>query len=204
MVEKRTIRTRVVRINKHKKVSALKKFWRRHPYLYSVVATIAVFAVVTLAVALIENAANQISGKQTTQASGQNQALPPLPPLPPDTSSRSDTSPPTLSTTTAAPTAPPPAPVITVPKPSPTAEATEDSKPFSSGDCITGNFENSTPTGVHKVSCSDEGAYEVLASYPGDDEDACEEVDGAELAYIQEELEDGAVVWSYTQCLGRP
>lgn len=83
-------------------------------------------------------------------------------------------------------------------------EPTEDSKPYSSGDCLAGNFESSTPTGVHKVSCSSNDAYEVLASYPGESETVCENVEGAELAYIQEELENGAVIWSYVQCLGRP
>jgi hypothetical protein len=57
---------------------------------------------------------------------------------------------------------------------------------------------------VQQVSCSSENAYEILASSPGDSESVCEDVNGAELAYIQEELEDGAVVWSYVDCLGQP
>lgn len=200
-MEDRTTRTRAVRINRHKKIMAFKKFWRRHPYLYSVVTTIVVFAVVTLSVALIQRAANGISGNQASQ----NPAPPVIPPVPAHlgTSLQSKASPPNPSTMVANP-------ATVTPEPSPPlietteGEPAEDSKPYSSGDCLAGDFESSTPTGVHKVPCSSNDAYEVLASYPGESETVCEKVRGAELAYIQEELENGAVIWSYVQCLGRP
>jgi hypothetical protein len=181
---------------------AFKKFWRRHPYLYSVVTTILVFAVVTLAVAFVQRAANGISGNQASS----NPAPPVIPPAPVHlgTSLQSTTAPPNPTTIVANP-----ATVAPQPSPSPIGEPTEDeptddAQPYSSGDCLAGNFESSTPTDVHKVSCSSRGAYEVLASYPGESETICEKVRGAELAYIQEELENGAVIWSYVQCLGRP
>lgn len=202
-MENRTTRSRAVRINRPKKTVAFKKFLRRYPYLSSVAATIVVFALVTIVVALIQRAANSISGNQESQNPVSPVALPPpwyqgisLPP---------ETSPPNLSTTVVDPATVAPAPAPPPAGGLPEEEPTDDSQPYSSGDCLVGNFESSTPTGVHKVSCASSGAYEVLASYPDEtDETVCESVKGAELAYIQEELENGAVIWSYVQCLGRP
>lgn len=169
-MEKRTTRTRVVRVNQRKKTTALTNFWRRHPYAYSVVATLAVFAVVSIAVTLIQNATNN-----------KNIGPPPIPPVPG------------------------PHGISHHSKPTPqTPTPTRAIQPYAPGNCLAGNFEGETPTGVHKVSCSSDGAYDVLASFPGESESVCQGVKGAQLAYIQEELQDGEVVWSYVQCLGRP
>ena len=207
----RTVRARAVRI-KHGKAWALRKFWRRHPYLYSITATIVVFAVMAIAVALIQSAANGVSGGNNPPPPV---AVPPVPAPPSlDASTQSENVPPASSTTPSAPATTASAPVIaasdpatTVPEPppSPTEEDTsEDPSPYSAGQCLAGDFDSSDPADVQQVSCSSEGAYEILASSPGDGESACEDVKGAELAYIQEELEDGAVVWSYVDCLGQP
>jgi hypothetical protein len=207
----RAVRARAVRI-KHGRTWAFRKFWRRHPYLYSIAATIAVFAVITLAVALIQSAANGFSGGNNPPPPV---AVPPVPAPPSlNASTQSETDPPAPSIPPSAPGTTASAPIITAPDPatavpeplsSPTAESTsEDPTPYSAGQCLAGNFDSSTPTDVQQVSCSSEGAYEILASYPGDSENVCEDVEGAELAYIQEELLDGAVVWSYVDCLGQP
>lgn len=57
---------------------------------------------------------------------------------------------------------------------------------------------------MHPISCSSAYAWEIYATYPGDSSSVCDDVAGAQLAYIQEELIDGAVVWSYTDCIGAP
>lgn len=174
-MEKRVVGARMVPINPKKprgssKSSALSRFWRRHPYLYSIVVTIAAFAVISIAVALIQDVLHS-----------------PVPPPPV-----------------------PPVPVVTYtsPAPSPAPIHTSNDNSLSEGDCAAGDFSSSDPSAVQKVLCSSSGAYEVLDTFDGNDESACEEVKGAEFAYIQEvqELTDGAVVsTTYTTlCMGRP
>lgn len=181
------------------KISALRRFWRRHPYLYSIVATIAAFAVISIAVALIQSVSN-----------GPPVSPPPIPPVPALTHHRSTASPSPSpspasdSPATLAPPAPQPPPVPAPPAPT---DASGDNT-LSQGDCAAGDFNSSDPSAVQEVSCSSDNAYEVLDTFDGNDESACEEVQGAEFAYIQElqELENGAVVsTTYTTlCMGRP
>jgi hypothetical protein len=209
-MEKRVVAARMVPINPKKpkrpsKMSALSRlisvpsrFLRRHPYLYSIVATIAAFAVISIAVTLIQSVSN-----------GPPVPPPPIPPVPaptyhPPTASPSPSPSPTSdSPITLAPPAPQPPPV---PAPPASTQASSGNT-LSQGDCAAGDFNSSDPSAVQKVSCSSDNAYEVLDTFDGNDESACEEVQGAEFAYIQEvqELENGVVVsTTYTTlCMGR-
>lgn len=201
-MEKRVVGARMVPVNPRRPRrlsirSALSRFWRRHPYLYSIAATIAAFAVISIAVALIQDASHS--------------ALPPppVPPVPAPTYQSLAASPspspgPTSDSPTTAPPAPQPPPV---PVPPARTHASHDDT-LGRGDCAAGDFRSSDPSAVQRVSCSSGDAYEVLDTFNGNDESACQEVRGAEFAYIQEvqELENGKVIsTTYTTlCMGRP
>jgi hypothetical protein len=84
----------------------------------------------------------------------------------------------------------------------------ENPEPYAVGSFLTGNFESSGPGNVRpvpspaRVSPSD-AVFEILEVWPGDDVGACEHVEGAELGYIEEFLQDGEVIGSYVYCLGQ-
>jgi hypothetical protein len=177
-------RTRViVRVNR--KESRFKQFFRHHPLLYSIAATIAVLAAVTVASSLINSATSHIPGNGNSQGGNQTNLVPPVavPPISGGSTSQADPS----------------------PTPTPT--------PYSAGECLAGDFESSDPDAVQKVSCTSGDAHKILASFPGelpdDDEadNACTGVTGTEVAYeekyVEENEEDGttATISSYIYCL---
>lgn len=174
-------RTRViVRVNR--KEPSLKRFFRRHPLLYSIAATITVLAVVTVVSSLINAATSHIPG--SSQAANQNNLVPPV--VVPPISGR--------STSQAEPS----------PTPTPTR--------YSAGECLAGDFKSSDPEAVQKVSCTSDGAHEILDSFPGELSDdgadnPCTEVTGTKVAYEEqyvEENEDGvtSIISSRIYCLG--
>lgn len=176
-------RTRViVRVNR--KEPPLKRFFRRHPLLYSIAATTTVLVVVTVVSSLINSATSHIPGNGNSQAANQSNLVPPVivPPISGGSTSQAE--------------------------PSPTPMPTR----YSAGECLAGDFESSNPEAVKKVSCTSDGAHKILDSFPGelsDDDKAdnpCTEVTGTTVAYEEqyvEENEDGAtsVIWSRIYCL---
>jgi hypothetical protein len=200
-------KTSAVRIN-HGKLSAIRKFERRHPKLYSIASIITVMAAIAIIGALINWAVSSIPGNSQAANPG---GVPPAVsvPFPAAPASRENTSPPadtsTKSDTSGSQDNPPdPPPAVAEPSPTPTSDpSSDDAEPYSSGSCLSGDFNSSTPQDVQQVSCSSDHAYEILEEYPDEtDPNVCKKVEDAELGYVEEYTENGAVVSSYVYCLG--
>jgi hypothetical protein len=166
-------RTVIVPVNVRRPPPA-RGFFRRHPAARAFAVTVAFAVVLAVIGALVNSAISHIPG-------GSPGSNPLVPVLAPGGGVGQGALPSGLSSTV------PPAPAYQV------------------GSCVSGDFSGTTPKDVSGESCSSGGAeYEVIREIPGaTDPNVCNGVKGALQGFLEEWLENGAVVSRTVYCLGR-